>query len=288
MQKIVSGLFLFFMIWAMPARAQQFYSASEYGVCLGASQYFGDLNDNYGFKFVRPAVGGFVRLHMNPYIALRGSLVYTFVGYDDKFSSDPYNKLRNLNFRSNIFEANVQAEFNFFRFATGEDDSRFTPYLTGGIGVFYYNPYTYYDGTKYYLRKEGTEGQMAGFSGRKYGHFSPCFPVGAGVKFWAKPGLNVGFEISDRLTTTDYLDDVSSTYVGADKFANPDPAHPSPAYILQDRSIEINPDGPLGRAGKQRGNTSTKDQYLMFVINVSIQLKVYRCPGYLKRGFMQY
>ena len=287
MRKIFGLIVMSVIALTKMATAQEFYSGTEFGISLGGSQYFGDLNDNYGFRFVRPAGGLFVRLHMNPYISLKGTMNYTKVGYDDKFSSNPYNKERNLNFKSNIFEAQLQAEFNFFKFATGEEDSRFTPYLTGGIGVFYYNPYTTYQGKKYYLRPIGTEGQMAGNSGAKYGSFSMCFPIGAGVKFWARPGMNIGFEIADRLSVTDYLDDVSSTYAGADKFTTT-PDNPNPAYILQDRSLEINPNGPLGRAGKQRGNTSSMDQYLMFMINVSFQLKVYRCPGYMKRGFIKY
>ena len=201
-------------------RAQTYFSGSEYGVSFGGSQYFGDLNDEYGFRFIRPAVGGFARLHLNPYIALKGSINYTHVGYFDKYSSNPYNQKRNLSFQSDVFEACIQAEFNFFRFTTGEIGNRWTPYLTGGIGAFYYDPWAELNGKRYNLRKLGTEGQNAGFDDRKYGKFSMCFPVGVGFKYWLRPGLNLGFEIADRLTLTDYLDDVSTTYVGSNYFPN--------------------------------------------------------------------
>ncbi len=276
------------LLGVFTARAQTFFSGTEYGISFGGCQYFGDLNTNYGFREIKPAAMAYVRLPMNPYISLRGSVGYTSVGYDDKYSNNPYQLERNLNFKSNIVEGLIQAEFNFFHFATGEDDSRFTPYLTGGIGAFYYNPYTYYNGTKYYLRPQGTEGQFAGYSGNKYGDIAMCFPVGVGVKYWLRPGINLGAEISDRLTTTGYLDDVHDTYVGADKFAKGPPGYPNPAYYLQDRSLEVNTNSALGTAGKQRGNASSKDQYLVFVVNFSFQLKVYRCPGYLKRGFMRF
>lgn len=279
----VSALLLFFA----KAEAQNYYSGSEYGVSFGASQYFGDLNDEYGFRFIRPALGGFVRYHLNPYISLKGGLNYTHVGYYDKYSSNVYNQKRNLSFQSDIFEAVLQAEFNFFRFTTGEVGNRWTPYLTGGIGAFYYDPWAEFNGKKYNLRKLGTEGQNAGFDDRKYSKFAMCFPVGAGFKYWLRPGLNLGFEISNRLTTTDYLDDVSTTYVGSNYFPN-DPQIQNPAYYLQDRSLEVDPSNPLGRAGKQRGNSSTKDQYLMFVFNLSFQLKVYKCPAYMNRGIMDF
>jgi len=277
-KKLLSAIFFFLLYFSV--KAQNYYSAAEFGVSLGASQYFGDLNDEYGLKFIRPAFGGFARYHLNPYIALRGNLLYTHVGYADKFSSNPYNKKRNLSFQSNIYEASVQAEFNFFRYHTGENNSRFTPYLTGGFGVFYYNPYTYYQDRKYFLRPLGTEGQAAGLGGKDYSKFSMCFPVGAGFKYWLRPGINLGIEIADRLTLTDYLDDVSTNYVGGDKFPN-NPKDPNVAYVLQDRSVELDPNNPLGRAGKQRGTSSTKDQYFTVLINLSFQLKVYKCPAYM-------
>lgn len=264
------------------ARAQLFYRASEFGLSFGGSQYFGDLNDEYGFKYVRPAGGAFFRYHLNPYISVRASVSYTKIGYDDNLNNNDFAKTRNLSFRSDIFEGVLQAEFNFFRFSTGEHNSRWTPYITLGVGAFYYNPSTVYGGTKYYLRNLGTEGQFVGYEDRKYNTASMCFPVGAGFKYWIAPGFNLGFEIADRLTLTDYMDDVSTTYVGADKFPN-DPQNPNPAYILQDPSMTVNGQ-KLGREGKQRGNNATKDQYMYFMINLSIQFRTYKCPNYLKRG----
>ena len=280
MRYILFFLTVFIFSGTFSAKAQRFYSANEYGFCAGGSQYFGDLNDHYGFQTIHPAYGAFLRTPFNPYISVRGMVNYTTVGYDDKYNNNAYENARNLNFTSNILEIATQFEFNFFRYSTGELGSRFTPYLTGGIGVFHYDPFTNLNGNKLYLRSVGTEGQYAGFSSRKYSNWSMCFPIGVGVKWWLRPGMNLGFEIVDRLTTTDYLDDVSSTYVGADKFAgNP------VALALQDRSQELGSTA-LGRAGKQRGDVSSYDQYIMALFTVSFQFKVYRCPGYLKEGFL--
>lgn len=280
-------LFLLLTLCGLKASGQSYYGGNEFGVTAGGSQYFGDLNNHYGFRYIRPAVGAFARFHLTPYIALRTNLLYTKVGYSDSYNSNAFEKLRNLSFKSNIIEVSAQAEFNFFRYATGELGSRFTPYLTGGVGVFSFDPYAEVNGGSYRLRELGTEGQRAGYDDRKYGRFSVCFPVGMGIKYWLRPGLNLGIEVADRLTLTDYLDDVSATYVGAENFPNVDPLVPNPAYLLQDRSREVSP-MPLGRAGKQRGNTTTFDQYLVFAINLSIQLKSYRCPNYLKEGYYMY
>jgi hypothetical protein len=205
------------------------------------------------------------------------------VGYDDKYNSSQYKKQRNLNFKSDVIEATFQAEFNFFRFTTGDNYTRFTPYLTLGAGAFYYNPFTTYNGTKYYLRPLGTEGQYIGYSDRKYSNISPCFPIGVGVKVWIKGGLNLTFEVADRLTTTDYLDDVSTTYVGDHTF----PWTATTERALQDRSVELNPTTPLGRPGKQRGNTSSYDQYLIAQVSMSWHFTTYRCPSSLNADFIR-
>ena len=282
----VSTLLLLIVSFRQEAAAQLFYSGTEYGITAGGSQYFGDLNDNYGLKTIHPAGGAFIRHQFTPYIAIRGALTYTKIGYDDRLSDNAFNRTRNLQFKSDIVELSVQSEFNFTRFATGEDGKRFTPYLTGGVGVFYYSPYTEFLGRRQYLRPLGTEGQkLDGYGERKYNSVNVCFPIGIGFKYWLKPGFNLGFEIADRLTLTDYLDDVSTSYIGSDKFYN-DPDHPNPAYYLQDRSTEVSGNA-LGRTGKQRGNSQTTDQYMYFIFNLSFQLKVYRCPGYLKEGELE-
>ena len=258
------------------AKAQSYFTKTEVGVAVGGSQYFGDLNDRYGFKSIGLAGGIYMRRKLSNYIAVKLGAYYTNVGYDDKYNSDPYQTTRNLNFKSDVIELSFQAEFNFFRFITGDKNYRFTPYLTGGAGVFYYDPYTTYNGSKYYLRPLGTEGQNLGHADRKYTNYSPCFPIGAGVKFWITAGLNLSLEISDRLTKTDYLDDVSTTYIGVSSF--PVVAGGPPAAQLQDRSVELDGGTPLGRAGKQRGNTSSFDQYLMGMISISWHFTTYRCP----------
>jgi Domain of unknown function (DUF6089) len=276
MRTLAAIMLLVFTCTGM-AGAQSYFTALEAGFSLGGSQYFGDLNDHYGLRTVNYAGGVYARERLNSYIALKFGGNYTHVGYDDKYNSDLYEKERNLNFQSDVVEVALQAEFNFFAFITGDKLHRFTPYLTGGIGAFYFNPYTTYNGTKYYLQPLGTEGQNAGYGTRKYSNVAACFPIGAGVKFWIKGGVNLSLELADRLTSTDYLDDVSSTYVGISSFP---PG--SVAAALQDRSQQTNPSNPLGRPGKQRGNTSSSDQYFMGLISITFNFTSYKCPSFMR------
>lgn len=269
------------VLGAGTARAQSYFTSTEIGIGGGGSQYFGDLNDTYGLKTIHWAAGLYARKHLNQYISLKFGAWYTQVGYSDKLNTDLYEHQRNLDFTSNIVEVSFQAEFNFFKFVTGDPYHRFTPYLTGGIGAFHYDPYTTYNGAKYFLRPLGTEGQnLPGYEDRKYNTISACFPIGVGVKYWLKGGINLTLEIADRLTMTDYLDDVSTTYVGLDKFP---PSTKSPAGYLQDRSVDLNPNNPLGRTGKQRGNSATKDQYMMCILSLSWHFTTYRCPNFMDK-----
>lgn len=282
MRKLLTIIALFLIV-SQDTQAQTFYTGTEYGLSVGGSQYFGDLNDRYGFNTPNIAIGGFTRIHMNPFISTRIGANFTRLSYDDKLSSNVFNRKRNLNFSSNIIEGYIVAEFNFFRFMTGDKDNRWTPYLVGGIGFFYYNPTTTLNGRRYNLIDLGTEGQFAGYGDRGYTNYSFNFPIGAGFKYWLRPGVNFGFEIANRIAMTDYIDDVSTTYVGGDQFVST-PGLENAAYYLQDRSREVGEDA-LGRAGKQRGNSSSTDHYLMFTFKLSFQLKTYRCPTYLKQGY---
>jgi len=282
MRKFHAIIFLFFSIVAFSgAGAQSFYTASEIGIALGGSQYFGDLNDSYGFKTISPAGGIYLRRRMTSYIAIKIVANYTKVGYNDNLNSNIYEQERNLNFESIIIETALQAEFNFFKFITGDPERRFTPFLTGGIGAFYYNPYTNYNGSRYYLRPLGTEGQNAHYGGRNYSNIAACLPIGAGIKCWVKGGVNLTLEVADRLTNTDYLDDVSNTYVGINNFPQN-----SVAAALQNRTPSSD-NSTLGEAGKQRGNTASKDQYMLALLSISWNFTTYRCPRLMSEDLIR-
>lgn len=258
--------------------AQKFYERNEYGIAAGASQYFGDLNPEYGFKSINPAVGAFYRYYFNPYVSMRMGLNYTHLSYKDSYSSNPYQKVRNLSFNNDIIEAMVMGEFNFFYFMTGDRQRRFTPYMVLGIGALYSNPYIYYDGRRVNLKPLGTEGQfMEGYKDRQYSNINVVAPFGAGIKYWVAPGINLGVEFVHRFAFTDYLDDVSTSYVGEHRFVTPNGA-PTKSSVLQDRSITSS-GTKMGIEGKQRGDQASIDQYFMGQITLSFQLKTYRCPS---------
>jgi hypothetical protein len=258
---------------------QNTVQTGEIGFSLGAAHYFGDLNPKLRLNRPKPALGVFVRKQFGSYVAVRINAHFAQLGYSDIYNS--YNQFmheRNLSFNTNIWEITAQGDFNFFKYVPGDVDHSFTPYLTVGVGTFNYNPYAYYQGQKVFLRPLGTEGQgSAAYPNRKtYGDFAVCFPIGVGIKYSINPRMNFGFEIVYRITTTDYIDDVSKTYAGAATFPNLPNGQPSLAGILQDRSYVYGT--PIGIAGRQRGYENQRDSYVLAEVMLSFNLTSYRCP----------
>ena len=264
-----------------PMTQQSITQEGEFGLSLGAAHYFGDLNTRTHLNRPKIAAGLFFRKNFTNYIALRVGANFAQVGYSDVYNDhNEYMQRRNLSFNSNIWELAVQGDFNFYRFMPGEPDFAFTPYITFGAAIFNYDPYAYLDGEKYYLRPLGTEGQGdTSYPDRKrYSTMALAIPFGVGFKYSVNERINVGFEVVHRFTNTDYLDDVSKTYVDPAIFPpNPD-GSPTPAYLLQDRSYETGP--RIGAKGVQRGNSKQRDQYTTAVFTLSFNLQSYKCPTY--------
>lgn len=275
--KFKSGILLFIIIAAFTANGQnlEYVQKGEFGITVGAAHYFGDLNTRAAINRPKPAVGAFFRKQFGNYVGLRISAHYAQVGYSDTYSKNEFQKTRNLSFNSNIWELALQGDFNFFKFIPSNPDYVFTPYITLGVGAFTYDPYAYLAGKKEFLRPLGTEGQLIGYNGRKpYSTLAICIPLGVGIKYNISDKINLSFEITHRFTNTDYIDDVSTTYIGAGRFASM-----STAGLLQDRSYEIDPDNIIGIEGRQRGWSKQKDQYIIAEIGFTYNLSSYRCPS---------
>ncbi|MBK7557496.1 MAG: outer membrane beta-barrel protein [Chitinophagaceae bacterium] len=266
----------FLLVVSITANAQvnEYVQKGEFGITAGVAHYFGDLNTRAAINRPKPAIGAFFRKQFGNYVGLRLSAHYAQLGYSDTYSKNEYQKLRNLSFNTNIWEIALQGDFNFFKFIPGNPDYSFTPYITLGVGVFTYDPYALTNGQKEFLRPLGTEGQLIGYNGRKqYSTLALCIPLGVGIKYNLSEKINFSIEVAHRFTGTDYLDDVSTTYIGAGNFT---PL--STAALLQDRSVEIEPNNPLGVEGRQRGWSKQRDQYIIAEIGITYNISTYRCP----------
>lgn len=225
-------------------------------IMLGTTGYNGDLSRPVvSFKTMGPAVNINVKYQLlNDFIVLRGGIGFGTIHADDAKGKDLDLRKRNLNFKSNILEANVGMEINLL------DPTIYDgyPYLFAGVGVFHFNPYTYdKNNTKTYLQPLGTEGQgLAEYPNRAmYSRTKVCIPFGLGWKLKINEQFDVAYELGFRYTNTDYLDDVSTTYA-------------DPQVLLANRgpkAVELAYRGPHASApvGGKRGNPEAKDWYYM-------------------------
>jgi hypothetical protein len=251
----------------------------EFGIGIGAGQYFGDINTRGRLNTPKLAASLFFRKNFGNYIAMRIGASFAQLGYSDQYNThNSYMYSRNLSFNSKVWELSLQGDFNFFRFMPGEPEYSFTPYITIGAGVFSYDPYAYLQGQKIFLRPLGTEGQGSSLypDRKQYSSMGISIPFGAGIKYAFNERINIGFEVLHRFTNTDYLDDVSKTYVNPAVFPlNPDGSTPN-GLLLSDRSYEIGE--PIGVPNRQRGNSQQKDQFITAMFHVTFNLQSYKCP----------
>ncbi len=252
----------------------------EFGIGVGAGHYFGDLNTRARLNRPKPAASLFFRKNFGNYIAMRVSGSFAQLGYSDVYNThNEFMRRRNLSFNTNVWELGLQGDFNFYRFMPGEPEFRFTPYVTFGVSAFSYDPYAYLNGDKYFLRslEIGTEGQgdTAYRDRTPYSSMALAIPFGVGFKYSINHRINVGFEVVYRFTNTDYLDDVSKTYVDPAVF-RPAPDGSNPGLLLSDRSYETGE--PIGIKGRQRGNSQNKDHFATALFYISFNLQSYKCP----------
>ena len=261
-------------------QSQAVIQEGEFGMGIGAGHYFGDMNTRAHINRPKIAATAFFRKNFGNYIAIRVGASFAQLGYSDIYNTHNASMLqRNLSFNSNVWELAVQGDFNFYRFMPGEPGYNFTPYITFGAGIFNYDPFAILQGKKYFLRPLNTEGQGSSlYPDRKpYGSMALCIPFGAGIKYSLNERINIGFEIVHRVTATDYLDDVSKTYVDPSVFPPLPDGSPSPGFLLSDRSNELGE--PIGTPGRQRGVSTQKDQFATAIFYITFNLQSYRCPS---------
>ncbi|HNP17757.1 MAG TPA: DUF6089 family protein [Fulvivirga sp.] len=252
-------LFIFIAI-AGELAAQSFYKYKRgrdviANLGTGYSTYFGELKDDGDYFDPRPNLNIGLQYFFSPRVGARMEATWFKIGGDDAKTNEGGKFKRNLSFISNNFELNVvgivQAFPNGVKYY---QRSPFNVYGFVGIGFLYFNPKAELNGKKYALQPIQTEGVS-------YSRFAIVIPYGIGIKYKLNPFFNIGLEGGFRQTFTDYLDDVSSTYVDNSSFSNP--IHAS----LADRSPEIG--RSPNEAGTLRGNPSTNDSY--FIMNIKLE-----------------
>lgn len=258
------------LLFANAASAQPFV---EVGVFGGVSNYYGDLTQDYVVvKESHPAYGGFITLNASPNLGFRLGVNHGIVSAADANSNRATLNVRNLSFTSPVTEATLTVVYSYPGFIPRSKIKPFTPYLYFGIGGFHFNPEAFYEGQWYELQPLGTEGQGTDiFPYRdKYSLYSVCIPFGIGLKWAFTERWNLGIEYGARWTFTDYLDDVSRTYVDRNLLIE---ASGINAYNLSNRTGEVLGGVPVDYKNNDwRGDPSNNDWYMFFGLTLSRNL----------------
>ncbi len=202
---------------------------------------------------------------------LRTGLYYGRVYGSDRFTSEYARNGRNLTFRSPIIELNEVVEFSLLRETYGHryhikraKGRKPTPniYIFAGIGGFFFNPRAQYlDGKWYSLQPLGTEGQGYVSTRKKYSRIQMSIPFGVGMNALINRSWGIGFDFGFRYTLTDYIDDVSSTYVSPDIYDDDVARY----FSNPDSKYSVGP-------GEQRGQNKWNDAYMFLTIKVTYKL----------------
>ena len=262
MDKLLVYIFVLFSSCAVAQRG------IELGVWVGASQYFGDLHTELTISDPGISFGFGGRYNFDERISTKIGINYARIGGDDFDSPNTFENQRNLSFFSNIFDATIQAEFNFFPYIHGSKEDNFTPYLFAGGTLFAFSPKAKLEGVTYNLRDFGTEGQAIR---EEYSRFSKALTFGVGLKFDINVDWSINVELGVRNSQSDYIDDVSGVYPD---LVNLGQVRGQTAVALSDRSINTG----IGETGRQRGNSRNNDSYVLFNVGIVRYFGSLQCP----------
>jgi outer membrane protein OmpA-like peptidoglycan-associated protein/opacity protein-like surface antigen len=240
----------------------------------GTSNYLGDLMKyNVHYKQTSFSFSAGIVYEMLPQFNARIDFGYQRLQGSDAKEGGAHRS-RNLSFQSNNFDLSAALEFEFFNM----HKYKFSPYITGGIGILFFNPSATVAGNKRFLRDLGTEGQglfVQGYKG-KYRKETYEFPAGVGLKYAATKRLMIQLEYNFRFTGTDFLDDVSKAgYVDKAVLDARNSITSQFAY----RGNEVGAGPYPTNLSLPRGNPNNKDSYYTTQLKVVYAVKMKAEPA---------
>lgn len=288
----------------------------EWVAAVGASQFLGDvggrnqIGSDWFFDLdaasTRYVINAGFRYRISEYVSAKTGLTFAEVYGDDQYTEEPFRNNRNIHFRSPVVEWSAQIEASWMKESIGSrykirrvrgrgrKGSQVYVYGFVGIGVMYMNPMAKFNGKWHSLRPLRTEGQGFVPSREQYSNWQFVIPFGVGMKYALDKKSSIGLEYGLRKTFTDYMDDVSTTYVYTQEGAQRSPAamqalsdamgYDEVARALADPSKAPAPQGlddvfPGACStcpGMQRGDPTDLDSYMFLTITYQRKIRTSR------------
>lgn len=286
-------------------------------VGMGATGFMGDLGGadeigsnglqgikDFNFSAARPTMMLGYRYLVLQDLGVTANFSLGYVYGDDGLTEEPFRNNRNIHFRSPIMELSTMAEYTVLRLQRqGARYTRVTRsrtigglagslYIFAGVGGFYYNPQGYFEKDSYQgnipvyelpddgwynLRPLKTEGQGYFATRPNYTPFSLVIPFGFGASVELSRDISLGIRYGFRKTFTDYIDDVSTTYVDPliYNIMFDDPGQTAIAEYFSNptkNSLSKSSTSP----GQQRGNPFNTDAYMFGFITLHYRIPDFR------------
>jgi hypothetical protein len=258
----------------------------------GISHFLGDLGGggqdaahffgvrDIDFSATRPVLSAKYRFRILEPFSAKAGITWAILSADDKLSGSQGRQLRNLSFTSNLIQFSLHAEYYFvkekpnprYSFATLHSIRNLSAYVFTGFSVNAFNPKAEFEGVKYELQPLGTEGQGIGSNPAKYSKIAYGFPIGIGAKYRFTRKIEIGIEISNTYTTSDYIDDAHNQYYDNGAIAA---TYGPVAAELADRHIDVNGVqlDPYASGTNRRGDPDYNDAFLFTVVTLTYKLK---------------
>lgn len=271
-----------FLWFANDVSAQLRTKYFSVGVGLGATNYKGDLDDNFTLKFTKPGLAFFGAYKFHPHMSLRLGFSQGWMKASDaQAARDIPRTRRNLSFRSPLTEASLVLVYEFFaNDRKYQYRPQYTPYIFGGAAIFAFNPQAKLNDTWYDLQPLSTEGQGTSFCPEcpePYSLVQVSIPFGVGLRYRLTKKIDLNVEVGLRKTFTDYLDDVSGDYVDLDLLRA---EKGEVAALLADRIDRSQyPEGAEFWNGI-RGDRTQDDWYVISLVSASYILDWVVCPKF--------
>jgi hypothetical protein len=296
-------VFVLFVSQASYSQLSLVFHNLEAGFSISPSNFLGDLGGNYGkgkpflkdnnISNTKIMLSGQLSLLPAEWLGLRLSLTRGTIAGDDalinsKGGPEEARKVRNQNFKSKISEAFFSTEIYptvFLERDASVHVRKIRPYLLIGAGVFHFNPQGQdpLNGQWVYLKGLHTEGQdFPEYPDRKNYKLTQFeIPFGFGIKYFISEKVSLSTEFVSRKTFTDYLDDVSTTYIDNNAFFNNLPLN---VAVIANRMYDKSAGSANRNGGDQRGSPKNMDAFYSAGLKFSVRLGggdrsgVLRCP----------
>ncbi len=165
----------------------------EAGVFAGASFYNGDINPGQPFGPSKAGYGFVYRHNLDTRLAVKANVFRGNIESNEELYA--VRPSRDARFNATITDVALTAEFNFLDFFIGSSKNKFSPFIFGGAGYYFY-----------------TGDYSITGSQNSYSNSGFAVPFGIGAKYSLTKTLGLAFEWGYRKTFDDTIDGLEEYY----------------------------------------------------------------------------